>query len=129
MSWCRWSSELENGQNTSDLYIYDSVYDCITVHVRGRRYANYADAPPQPNWAIMQESIERWMRMSKDHQDWLDKNGVWEPLPDEYAGKNYDFTDIQELKEFLTQARKDHIMFPEYVFEIVEEGLDNGEQV
>lgn len=133
MSWCRWSSELENGQAKSDLYIYDSVNDCITVHVAGRRRKNYADAPPQPNYNILKESIETYMAMGKAHNEWLDKNGVWENLPDEYSGKTYDFgyDEIDSLTEFLKKARMDGINFPEYVFDIVSDYVEerDGEQV
>lgn len=127
MSWCRWSTELENGQAQSDLYIYDSVNNCITVHVAGRRRSNYADAPPHPNWNHLGESVENYMAMSKAHNEWLDKNVVWQDLPEEYSGKNYDFgyDELDTLKEFLVKAREDGINFPDYIFNYIENGLDD----
>lgn len=131
MSWCRWSSELESGLATSDLYIYDSVNDCITVHVAGRRRSNYADNPhKQMNWHTAEahdaEWINRYIANNTLRDQWFDDNEAWEDLPDAYAGKNYDFgyEDIHSLIEFLNKARADGINFPDYVFEYANEYTD-----
>lgn len=43
MSYCRWSSD----NFRCDLYVYESVYGCWTIHVAGSRYPD--DTPPAPS--------------------------------------------------------------------------------
>ena len=127
MSWCRWSTDIDNKCN-SDLYIYDSDSDCITVHVAGRKRANYSQNPhPARSWGYYQTNKEGWQQeYITDVQlrdKWFEDNEEWVDLPEEYAGKDYNFgyEEIDTLKEFLIQARKDGINFPDYIFEYVDE--------
>lgn len=125
MSWCRWSTECESGKQ-SDLYIYDSVHACITVHVAGRRRSNYDQAPAVPsilNFTEPGTDLQDWMKLSKIQREWLEVHTIWEDLPAEYSGKNYDFgyEDLDGLTAFLEKARIDGINFPDYVFDILEE--------
>jgi len=129
MSWCRWSTDI-NGQVNSDLYIYDSVNECITVHVAGRRRSNYADNPyREPQWtnqvAYTDDWVAEFIKASKLRSEWFDANELWEDLPEAYAGKNYDFgyEEIDSLIEFLKQAKLDGINFPEYVLDYALEYL------
>lgn len=131
MSWCRWSTDIDN-KCSSDLYIYDSVGDVIAVHVAGRKRANYAQNP-HPDKSIFDyknfedNSDDSWVQPyienSKNRQHWFEDNEEWVDLPEEYAGKDYNFgyDEMDSLKEFLIQARKDGINFPDYIFEYVDE--------
>lgn len=127
MSWCRWSTDIDNKCN-SDLYIYDSVGDVIAVHVAGRRRNNYADNPYKVmNWMTQAAHDDKWIAdyiaNGKLRDQWFDDNDEWVDLPEEYAGKNYNFEydELDSLREFLIQARKDGINFPDYVFEYIDE--------
>lgn len=127
MSWCRWSTDIDN-KCTSDLYIYDSVNDCITVHIAGRRRANYKHNPYRSKspseYNLKDENwTEQFIEHNKKRNQWFDDHEEWENLPEAYAGKNYDFgyEDLDSLTEFLHQARKDGINFPDYCFECAEE--------
>jgi hypothetical protein len=131
MSWCRWSTDIDNKYN-SDLYIYDSVGDVIAVHVAGRKRANYGQNPyPEKPWSYYKTNIEGWQREyitdNALRQQWFEDNEEWTYLPEEYAGKDYNFgyDEMDSLKEFLIQARKDGINFPDYIFDYVEE-VKNG---
>lgn len=131
MSWCRWSCDI-NGEYSSDLYIYDSVNECITVHVAGRRRTNYKDNPYKViSWsgqtAHDDEWIANYITNSKMRSQWFDDNDSWEDIPEAYAGKNYDFgyDELDCLKEFLVKAREDGINFPDYIFDYIEEGLND----
>jgi hypothetical protein len=127
MSWCRWSTVID-GKKQSDLYIYDSVSDCITVHIAGRRRINFADNPykwinPKELVGATNEQINEFVQNEKNRSEWMEKNTIWEDLPEEYAGKTYDFSydDTDSLTEFLHQAETDGINFPDYIFEYTKE--------
>lgn len=134
MSWCRWSTDIDN-KCSSDLYIYDSVSDCITVHVAGRKRPNYAQNPyPEKSWGYYQTNKEGWQQEYITNlqlrNQWFEDNEEWVDLPEEYAGKNYNFgyDEMDSLKEFLIQARKDGINFPDYIFDYIDEyknGVDD----
>jgi hypothetical protein len=51
------------------------------------------------------------------------KEFCFEDLPEEYAGKTYDFSydDLDSLREFLEQAEKDGINFPLHIYENIKE--------
>lgn len=127
MSWCRWSTDIDNKCN-SDLYIYDSVGDVIAVHVAGRKRSNYADNPhPVHSWDYYQTDKEGWTQRyitdARLRQDWFDDHDEWVALPEQYSGKDYNFgyDELDSLREFLIQARKDGINFPDYIFEYIDE--------
>jgi hypothetical protein len=125
MSWCRWSTDVDCKSN-SDLYIYDNVSGCITVHVAGRRRSNYADNPYViPAWPakVTDDWIANYVIISKQRSEWFDAHDSWEPLHEDYAGKNLDFgyDELDQLREFLVQAREADINFPDYIFDYIEE--------
>ena len=127
MSWCRWSTDIDN-KCSSDLYIYDSVGDVIAVHVAGRKRANYAQNPhPVRSWGYYQTDKEGWQQEyitdGQLRHQWFEDNEEWVDLPEEYARKDYNFgyDEMDSLKEFLIQARKDGINFPDYIFEYIDE--------
>lgn len=133
MSWCRWSTDIDNKCN-SDLYIYDSVDDYIAVHIAGRRRANYALNPyPEMSWP-KGEMTDEWIHESVENNEkrhkWFEQNEEWENLPEQYAGKTYSFNYdyIEGLEEFLHQARKDGINFPDYLFEYCLEHKENSDE-
>ena len=133
MSWCRWSTDIDNKCN-SDLYIYDSVGDVIAVHVAGRRRTNYKVNPYMViGWsgqtAHDDEWVAKYIANNKLRNQWFEDNDSWEDLPEEYAGKHYNFEyyEMDSLKEFLIQARKDGINFPDYVFELIDELEEQNE--
>lgn len=143
MSWCRWSTDID-GDRQSDLYIYESVSDCITVHIAGRRRSNYGQCPyPYKGIDVEEylkvkddpEALQSWaesgVEYDKLRNDWLDKNIVWQDLPEEYAGKTFDFgyDDLVALKLFLDQCEIDGINFPKYVFDYVQELVENNNEL
>lgn len=137
MSWCRWSTDIDN-KCSSDLYIYDHVDGDIVCHVAGRRRSNYAQNPYRElSWADVREHDTKWIQEYIEHgkkrQQWFEDNDEWENLPDEYVGKTYsfDYDYIEGLVEFLHQARKDGINFPDYLFEYCLEYVkeDSGEKL
>lgn len=125
MSWFRWSTELDDG-TTSDLYVYDSVGDYVQVMVAGRRYKNAADNPNKsPSWKIAEsQGYSEYQRLSELHDIWLKENGVWENIPDEYAGKSFAFTDMDALKLFFDKCKADGLRFPEYAYDQLEESRE-----
>ena len=131
MSWCRWSTDIDNKYN-SDLYIYDHVDGHIQVHVAGRRRSNYADNPhPEPSWDNVVEHDQVWIQnfieTSRLRSEWFDANDTWEPVPEPFAGKhyNFDYDNIQDLVEFLTVARSTGINFPDYIFDYAKEYVND----
>lgn len=133
MSWCRWSTDIDN-RCSSDLYIYDHVDGYVQVHVAGRRRANYDLNPyPEPSWASVEKHDQAWIEQfienSKLRSEWFDRHDNWEPVPEAYAGKNYSFSydAMDSLMEFLEQARKDGINFPDYLFDYCREHLEGSE--
>lgn len=131
MSWCRWSTEVNNEQ--SSLYIYDSVGDNITIHVAGRKRANFKDNPHKlPKIKEYQEKygeawIDPWSKdyseVHKKHSDWMEQNTIWEDLPEKWAGKSYTFeyNELDGMRSLLTEMKNDGIVFPEYVFEFIDD--------
>lgn len=127
MSWCRLSTNINN-ECSSDLYIFDSVGDFIAVYVAGRRRKNYKDNPypektsleydrTNPDWT------QQFLEDGNKRRQWFQENEEWELLPEEYAGKMYEFpyTEMDSLEEFLIKAREDGINFPDYIFDYVKE--------
>lgn len=127
MAWCRWSTDIDN-ERQSDLYIYESVANTITVHVAGRRRINYKDNPYNDKRSILElkeHEIVKWSENQQKHSDWMNKNTVWEDLPETYAGKTFEFgyddDELTALKMFLDQCEIDGINFPKYIFVYIEE--------
>lgn len=131
MSWCRWSTDIDN-KCSSDLYIYDHVDGHIQVHVAGRRRTNYAENPfPNLSWADVEEHDQAWIKKyienGTNRDQWFDDHDAWEDLPEQYRGANYSFgyDEVDSLLEFLVQARRDGINFPDYVYDYCHEALES----
>lgn len=130
MAWSRWSTDIDN-RCSSDLYIYDSVNECIQVEIAGRRRSNYKDNPyPQRTFEYYKQNApegDEWTKQliqdGKDRNKWFEQNDSWENLPETYAGKSYSFGygEMDMLLEFLIKARKDGINYPDYLFEIIKD--------
>jgi hypothetical protein len=132
MSWCRWSTDID-GKCQSDLYIYESVGDNIVVHIAGRRRINYKDNPYNDNRSILnlkQHEIVEWCEQGRKQTEWMNENTIWEDLPEDYSGKTFQFEydEMDSMKEFLEQAEKDGINFPPYIYAYVQEIEQNGEK-
>lgn len=132
MSWCRWSTDIDN-KCSSDLYIYDHVDDYIQVHVAGRRRTNYAENPyPNLSWADVDEHDQDWIKKYIENgtkrDQWFDDHDEWEDLPEQYRGANYSFgyDDVASLIEFLVQARRNGINFPDYIYDYCHEAIENN---
>lgn len=130
MSWCRWSTEVGNKQ--SDLYIYEGVSDQIIVHVAGRRRANYGDNPfilpkiddyrgKYDNWTEVYAEV--YVKVSRHYNQWMEKNTIWEDLPEKWAGKDFyfEYGQIDELKNLLDEMKNDGLTFPDYVYDYIDE--------
>ena len=124
MSWCRWSTDIDNDRQ-SDLYIYESVANTITVHIAGRRRINYKDCPHKTKniLDVPKDEIVKWAESRMNRDSWISKNSVFEDLPVEYAGKtfNFGYDELDALKLFLDQCEIDGINFPKYIYEYIEE--------
>lgn len=136
MSWCRWSTEVGNKQ--SDLYIYESVADNITVYVAGRRRANYGDNPYiLPNVEDYRDKFDNWIelyaeayvKVSPQHGKWIEENTVWEDLPEKWSGKDFyfEYHEMDEFKKLLDEMKQDGLVFPEYVYDYIQETKEEYE--
>ena len=131
MSWVRWSTPVSKGV-TSDLYIYDSVGDFISVNVASRKRValDASKMPMEPDAELlMAEKFDEYVAQTKTHDDWWDEKNAginfnWVKLPESHAGKNEEFTDVESLIKWLNEAKAAGVVFPEYVFEQAEEAKE-----
>src|SRR5690348_8302216 len=90
MSYCRWSSD----GFRSDVYVYESVYDCWTVHVAGRRRIGLDTLPQDPydllaNCKSKEDIPENWQDIYRAYHDAL-RALPMEDINLPYAGKTFD---------------------------------------
>lgn len=109
---------MEDG-NTSDLYIYESVYDCVTIHVANRRRVGIQDAPHPPS--IKSCSVEEWLEHEQVYRSWLEMHEDFQVIGLPHDGASFDFKDPDELKQVLDLLREEGYRFPDHVFELLEE--------
>lgn len=129
MSWCRWSTEIEQGK-TSDLYIYHDVHGGVSVHIAGRRrvpLVAVSDIPCQAKFPDTRPAddtwTERYLEEYTRYQEFFSpaNEGVtykWETLPEGYAGKSHNFTDKDSMVAFLTEAKLTGLAYPDNVMSI-----------
>lgn len=136
MSWCRWSTVV--GDKESDLYIYESVADNIAVHVAGRRRANYGDNPHiLPKVEDYRDKYDNWIevyaeaygKVSPLYGKWMAENTIWEYLTEKWADKDfyYEYSQMDELKNLLDEMKQDGLVFPEYVYDYIQETKEEYE--
>lgn len=124
MAWVRWSSPLKAGKpETSDLYIYDAVGGVITMHVAGRRRINLQGMPLPP--PLSHDNVDEYVRLHHEQMKFLESHNDWEPLPDKWAGQtitfDYDSEALDNMKSVLDEMRQDGVLFPDYIYERIEE--------
>lgn len=131
MSWCRWSTTIENGFS-SDFYIFDNVDGNITVYVAGRRLKNEDQAPRLPTLA--EDTVDEYMAASAKRNAWIaqqEANDGWEDLPEKWARKSfsfsYDVESLDSLKTLLDDARADGLHVAQRVYDIIQDLKDNPE--
>lgn len=100
MSYCRWSSM----DCQCDLYIYDDVEGGTTVHVAGRRRKLLKPLPPPIGawWERGEEGYKQFEQREKLVDESF--GDEWEPLPEKYAGKSFNFSTHEETAQFVEEA-------------------------
>jgi hypothetical protein len=117
VSWCRWST---NGFRC-DLYIYDSVGDFVSVNVAGRK--KRFNVFPEPSAFIRRDGVFevkagwRWKsyRVLKELWGWYYAVLPWRDIKWQ-AGESLQFTDMQQLAQWLYEARQHGLRFPDSVW-------------
>lgn len=129
MSWCRWSTHI-TPEITSDLYIYDSVYDYVQIHVAGRKRIaiDPTKIPPEPKLELVRTDIDKYMKLhNADMEFWDEKNKdinfTWQPIQEKWAGKSlaFSYSELDSMEHTLTEMRADGLNFPDHIYDILKE--------
>ncbi len=131
MSYCRWSSM----DFQCDLYVYESVHDCWTLHVAGRRRILPEGYPRTSDFvtATDEKWVEQWIACREaqeefdakhyptvddqldqsDHYEWIDLSEV----SPKYAGESFDVATPGEAADLLEDMKSEGLQFPESIIE------------
>jgi hypothetical protein len=120
MSWCRFSTILENNK-TSDLYIYEDCMGGVTIHVASAKRVGIKNAPPLPN--ISYVSTEQWMIAYEDRMNWMKTNKEFENIGLNYDGESFYNLDKESLINTLKLLKEEGYQFPDYVFVLAEHNV------
>lgn len=110
MSYCRFSTDCYQ----CDVYVYESVYDCWTIHVAGRRHHN----PTIPLVPADYDEANGFIEWYKRQQEWLthpDTTLIDLPEDNEHVGKTYDLPSPEEAADMLQLISDSGLNVPEYV--------------
>lgn len=115
-----------------DLYIYESCEGGCQIHVASTRMINIEDMPTCVKFDG--SNFEAYKAAHDTHDAWRAAHGDnpnnWLRLPEQYAGKSFNFTAISDLVRFLQQAQKDGLIFPDYLIPaLFDEFYDDAEQM
>lgn len=116
MSWCRFSTILDSG-DTSDLYIYESVDGGVAIHIAERRIANISEAPKYSTEDFASGNFESFF----ERQKWLENNKHYETIGLPYDGQYFNMDDPKQIKDFLIELKDLGYLFPDYVFEYLQD--------
>lgn len=111
MSYCRWSTD----DFACDLYIYESVYDCWTIHVAGGRHVG--PLPPVPSLKELCDRAvtgEEYAAASKVRRAWMDKHGTV-PIDLPHAGETFDLATPGECADKVEELAALGYCVPDYV--------------
>ena len=112
MSYCRFS----NDDYRCDVYVYDSVYDCYTVHVAANRVIYCEPLPPPVN----DNDVAAWVARSMEVTDIVGRS-TREKIGLSRDGKSFDFGTPGEAAEFLAELKSEGYIVPDYVIEALTE--------
>lgn len=105
MSYCRWSSD----HGECDVYVYESVYDCWTIHVAGRKLKHtlpdeIRNMPEgtSDEWLAKMQAETKW-RESLDCDEFMvnvmNSDGTTQPKLMR-TPKDSEYIDLKEISEF-----------------------------
>lgn len=128
MSYCRWSCM--NG--ACMVYAYEDCYGGWTIHLAGRKRKNQDKMPPNPFEALdgSAESVTEYLKRYKVQKEWMEspEGDEWTTLSLPHAGDSYQLGSLQEFKDKLIYLREVGYLFPDYVFDAIDEEMkDDGE--
>lgn len=103
MSYCRFSSD----GFKSDVYVYESVHECWTIHVAGQKKVGVENLPP---FAYYREWHEQY-----------DKLEEWVPLEGPHAGATYHLETPGACADKLMEIRESGLHVPDGVIESLRE--------
>lgn len=115
MSYCRWSSM----NWACDLYIYESVYDCWTIHVAGRK--RVGELPPEADWDLInpghtQEQMDEFMRQYNANMEAVTATPLV-PIELPHAGETFDLATPGECADKVEELMALGYVCPDYVVE------------
>lgn len=120
MSYCRWSCM----DFRCDLYCYESVYECWTIHVA--KYRRVGDIPHLDYGLLAAGKTEEFLDQHKVQSAALDLCTLEEiTLP--HVGGTFHEPDLESFKERLLALRELGYLFPDYVLDDIDaEMRDNA---
>ena len=113
MSYCRWSSM----NWRCDLYIYENVAGCWTIHVASQRVSG--KLPPEPLLSLPEpgapeEDMKKWMRRYRKHRNALEVAPMVEiALP--HAGETFNLPSPGECADKVEELIALGYLCPDYV--------------
>jgi hypothetical protein len=104
-------------RNQCDLYVYDDVSGCLTIHVASRRMEPISKTIQDPlEWLVErgEEKVnaEDWHHIYGQWNDAMEK-AEWIDRTGDYAGETFHITDKDDLHDLLVGMRADGLIFPE----------------
>lgn len=122
MSWCRFSTILES-KDTSDLYIYDSVYGGVSINIAARRRANIREAPQPifPTHLVSDDEMRLFIETHQKRMKWLEDHDEFENIDLPHSGESLVLDDPEDIYNLLIELRELGYRFPDSVFECLEE--------
>lgn len=119
MSYCRWSSN----NFKCDVYCYESVHGCFTIHVASNRIVD--ELPPEP-FNFIDLPKEEFSKKCKEHHDALDK-AKHKKIGLKYDGQSFDCNTIEDMRNTLVELKQVGYIVPDFVFEIIDEEINGIE--
>jgi len=118
MSYCRWS----NDDYQCDVYVYDSVHDCVAIHVAGNRVTppGPAPAPIGDWWARGDAGISDYMTRSKAVEEWL-ATGTRATIGLPHDGETFEEPDAKAAADKLEYLRGLGYNVPQYAIDALRE--------
>ena len=122
MSYCRWSTD----NFKCDIYAYESVYDCYTIHVAANKIVG--ELPKCDIQLLIGENkdVDKYMEQQEAHSAAME-NCTRMPIGLPFDGQSFDCTTLQEFYDKMIELREVGYKFPDYVLESIIEEM-NSEQ-
>jgi len=113
-----------------DVYAYEDYYGGYTIHLAGRKRKYIDEAPPCPLEAFTDHKdnfLEEYKSRREKWNQWADspRGSVFEDLKFPHAGESFHEATLEDFRNRLVYLREIGYTFPDYVFNTIDEELQD----